>query len=284
MSLRIRVFCGIVSFASLMSSRGDEISRSTPAAADDPIVRLLGVAENVDAETSRRIGRFLKERQAIAKFLDGRRIVVSDEAIDRRLEDVERVLVRNGKDLATAVSAAGFSMEELRNALRVPIAWKTYLRSVVTEQTIADQFAAARHRYDGSTIDVAQIVLLARNDSDRVRSMATAQEALKRLNSSEIEFDAVVKRYSQSPSADSGGRLNAVRYYGDLPLAVTEWAFAADVGSVSEPIESSVGVHIVKLLGRKQGERSLEDARTQVIADISDRLWSDAIASENAGR
>lgn len=276
MTLRLCFVVGIVSGIVSLSPQGLAQDRTKlQDISDSELLSLLGAKNTDDARTR----RFLEERDAIGWFLAKHGVKATDEAVDRRLEDVERVLRAQGKTLDEALAAQQLNRDTLRAALRVPIAWKIYLGSVVTEEAIARQFEEHRHQYDGTMVELAQIFLRKTdsNPSSIDRLTVKAATICEEIAAGKKSFADAVKEFSQSPSATNGGLMGAVRFRGDVPTVVAEWAFSADVGDMSDPVVSPVGVHVIKLLERSPGSKSLEDVRTAVIEDLSDQLWERAL-------
>lgn len=254
-----------------------DLSQTEEAAS---IARLLGLPDGA-LETDSRASRYVQEREAVSRFLASRKIVATDEAITRKLDDVDRVFRARSTTLADALTAEGISREELQQALRIPIAWEVYLRTVITEERIQAAFDKNRQKYDGTTVSAAQVFLRPSDDRSKAELRSKAAALRTAIISGQKIFDEVARSESNAASAASGGQLGWIRYRGDVPQPVADWAFGAEPGDISEPIESSLGIHLVTVTGRKQGERSLEDARTEVVADLSDQLWSEAV---EAGR
>lgn len=278
----------------LQSSTAFGAEREAVDAEIAQVAKLYGLLDTPAAQRPKnfdeRIAAFVDERDRIGRFLKQKGVVATREAIDRRLESVERVLAREGKTLGEALAAAEIKETELRRALSVPVAWNQYLRLVLTDASIEREFDENRDHYDGTTLQLAQVFLVRRGvviaiassgpPNDGSESQREAEEIHTAIVSGEMSFEDAVAKRSESPSASDGGRMGPVRYRGDVPNEVATWAFTAKIGDVSSPIATPFGYHIVKVLSRNGGDRSLEDARTEVIAVLSDRLWADALASK----
>jgi peptidyl-prolyl cis-trans isomerase D len=92
---------------------------------------------------------------------------------------------------------------------------------------------------------------------------AAAAAALERINGG-ATFETVVEDATKGPPIDLG-----VVTAGDLPGAVGDAAFSADPGSVTGPVQSAFGWHLVEI-----GESTpsivqpLDDVRDQIVADL----------------
>ncbi|NBC48388.1 MAG: peptidylprolyl isomerase [Gammaproteobacteria bacterium] len=83
-------------------------------------------------------------------------------------------------------------------------------------------------------------------------------------------FDAVAAEVSQDPgTAESGGELGWIGR-GALDPAFEQAVFALEPDSLSEPVRSRFGYHLVEVLDVRGGEpRPFEDVRDELIADLS---------------
>lgn len=105
---------------------------------------------------------------------------------------------------------------------------------------------AASHilvQYKGATGSLPSVT------RSKAEAVSKAQALKERLNAGE-SFEAIAQAESDGPSGEQGGSLG---YFsrGDpsLPFAVKTSAFALAQGSISEPVESEFGYHIVRADG-----------------------------------
>jgi peptidyl-prolyl cis-trans isomerase SurA len=79
-----------------------------------------------------------------------------------------------------------------------------------------------------------------------------------------VDFGDLAKEYSDDPgSAANGGDLSWFQF-GKMVPEFNEAVFAmTDTGSVSQPVQSPFGYHIIKLLGKRPGA-SFDDLRSQI--------------------
>lgn len=85
----------------------------------------------------------------------------------------------------------------------------------------------------------------------REEALAIARDARARLLAGE-PFGAVAREVSEHASQRYGGVLGTV-WPGMLGPALDEFLFSAEVGEVSQPIESPVGVHVLQRIERDAG-------------------------------
>ncbi|QEG43678.1 peptidylprolyl isomerase [Roseimaritima ulvae] len=175
---------------------------------------------------------------------------------------------RRGDSLDQVAERAGSDMRSLGRDLVWKIGWAQYLRSRLTEENLQRFFDANRAKYDGTKVRVSHLfVPLAAGDPEAVRqSMENLQALAARIAAADdvaTEFAAAVREHSQSTSADNDGDLGWVGGQGDLPPAVSEAVMAAKVGQVVGPIRSPLGLHLLYVQQRRDGQLSREQMPDQ---------------------
>lgn len=103
-------------------------------------------------------------------------------------------------------------------------------------------------------------------EADWENTKATVQGFIDRINSGEAKFEDLAARYNQDSTKSTGGDLGQYITKDNSPY-VSEFNDAAftltEIGEITqEPIKSSFGYHIIKLLDKTEGA---EDARDTII-------------------
>ena len=83
-----------------------------------------------------------------------------------------------------------------------------------------------------------------------VNSQSEAADLKKQIDNKEISFEEAAEKYSKCPSKANGGDLG---YFG-RGMMVKEFetaAFDGEVGSVSEPVQTQFGWHLIKVIDKK---------------------------------
>jgi len=92
-----------------------------------------------------------------------------------------------------------------------------------------------------------------------------AEEVLKLAREGK-DFESLAKKYSQGPSAPSGGDLGYFRKE-DMVKEFSRAAFALNVDEVSDLVLSPFGFHIIKMVDRRGGEAvSFDDVKDKIKA------------------
>lgn len=228
----------------------------------------------------------LIDRALIAVFLSKRKIAAPERELESQLALVKRLAGPQEADSAAVLARLGLTESSLREHLALPLAWKVYVRRTVTDEQVRAWFAEHRAEFDGTEVRASQIVITVRESAD-ADAWANAEKLLRDVRADIVAgkqtFADAARMYSTSPSGKQGGDLGFFAYRGRLPVEVSAVAFALQPSEISEPFRTQFGVHLVTAVERKPGDLSLEDARAEVLAQMSSEMWQKQAAWERAG-
>ena len=92
------------------------------------------------------------------------------------------------------------------------------------------------------------------SENEKKRAKKTAQEIRRRLKDDPSTFPAIAKEESEDPeSAARGGDIGYI-VRGSAPPDFERAVFALSVGEISEPLETEVGYHIVRVQEKRAAE------------------------------
>jgi peptidyl-prolyl cis-trans isomerase SurA len=221
-------------------------------------------------------------------------VVVSPEQVNRMIAEIASRQNMTPEQMIQQAARLGLSAQryrqELEKQLRIQrLVEREVRRRVSISEAEIDERVAALAREDNTSnaeYEVAHISLLldnAEDDDERARLLATAREIQAELGAG-ADFEALARRYSDSPTADDGGHLGW-RPAAGLPDLFREAVTGLASGEVSDILDSPGGIHIVKLIGRRGGRSELvEQWRTRHILIPTGDGESTQVASETAAR
>ena len=216
-------------------------------------------------------------------------IRVGDERLNRTLL---RLAEQNGlplREFRNAVERDGYDFAEFREEIREEIMISEVRRLRIENQInisqrdIDDYIAmmesrgteADRHRYR-----IAHI-LIAVADGASSEEIGAARERTERVLDeirSGADFASMAVTHSDGQQALEGGDLGW-RQASDLPTVFGDAVLRLEVGDVSEPIHSTSGFHLVKLVDRRGSERQMiRQTRARHILITLDDLTDDTEA------
>lgn len=246
-------------------------NRLTPAQFEEDqrkqltIQRLLGVladaAHVTEAEVRERY-RFEQEKINL-QFI---RFSVSDNLSEVKItdEDVQKFYERNKESLKeplkVQVEYIPYSFEQFSGPVQL------------TDKEVEDYYNANRLTKFTTPKQAKVRYIMVRLDPGADAKQKEA--ALDRANRIVADarggknFAELAKKESQDPSAEKGGEIGWLNQ-GQLPEALDKQIFALAIGEISEPIETPVGFHIVKVEDIKEEKTlSLAEAKPVITREL----------------
>ncbi|MFQ5964372.1 MAG: peptidylprolyl isomerase [Candidatus Scalinduaceae bacterium] len=189
-----------------------------------------------------------------------------EEEINKFRENLKKNPDTKDKSLETVLEERGGSIEELRVALDISFAIDDYLEKTVPEEEIKEYFTKNIGNFNGETVTVSHIFIDTRNikDEEKLKEAKENIEKIKEKLDKGADFAELAGENSDCPSANNGGQLGTLGR-GEMVDEFTETAFATDVNSISEPVKTQFGYHIIKVTGKQEGkEVKYEDTKDKV--------------------
>ena len=246
-------------------------NRLTPAQFEEDqrkqltIQRLLGVladaAHVTEAEVRERY-RFEQERINL-QFI---RFSVSDNLSDVKItdEDVQKFYDRNKESLK----------EPLKVQVEyIPYSFEHFSGPVqLTDKEVEDYYNANRAtKFTTPKQAKVRYVMVRLDPGADAKQKEAAQIRANRIVAEARggkSFAELAKKESQDPSAEKGGEIGWLNQ-GQLPEALDKQIFALAKGEISEPIETPVGFHIVKVEDIKEEKTlSLAEAKPVITREL----------------
>ena len=164
--------------------------------------------------------------------------------------------------------------QQLDLQLSWQLGWPRFLKKYITDDNLQRYFDQHREQFDGTERRVAHI-LLKFSDKEAIEQLRARQVSLRQqINKGDLTFVQAAMNHSQSPSAKQGGDIGWISWNGPMPRAFTDAAFGTKPGTVSQPVQSTFGIHLVKCLEIKRGNGSWQEARDPLRNAIVRYLFS----------
>ena len=186
-----------------------------------------------------------------AKELD---LVTSDAEIEDQIKRLkEQNNVSTDEDFSKALAQSGLTIERLRDQLRRTVTLQRVVgREVNSKVDLSDDALRVLYEREKETWRVPEKAHLAEilvsNGDDSARAARRAKEASDLIKGG-AKFEAVVKDYSDGATKSRGGDLGLVAK-GELTSEIDKAVFSLPVGSVSDPIGTRFGWHLVKVIDK----------------------------------
>jgi peptidyl-prolyl cis-trans isomerase SurA len=193
-------------------------------------------------------------------------VSVTQKEVDRELDNRVRTLMDQVGGQEKLESYYGMPLSKIKRQFR-PLVEETLLiermrrqhmaNIRVTRSEVVDFWEAIKDSVPPlrDAIRLAHILLQDRISESSIQSaIAKANEARQEILDGKITFEEYASRYSEDPgSAANGGKLGTTNR-GDLVPEFEEVAYALEPGSISEPVVSPFGVHLIRL-NERTGEK-----------------------------
>lgn len=221
----------------------------------------------------------LIDRQLLRAFLAQKKVAADSQRLDAHLTQLKTRLKARGEDFDKLLAKSGFTEETLRRELTLPLDWDEYVRRQTTDEKLREVWKSRKHEFDGSEVRAAQIALKSDDPAADEKRLADLRQ---QIADKTISFADAAKKHSQAPAAAKGGDLGRFGFRGKQPPPYPQIAFGLKVGEVSAPFRSQFGVLLLTVTERIEGQLSLEDARPEILQQLSIEMQRDVLSRERA--
>jgi parvulin-like peptidyl-prolyl isomerase len=230
------------------------------------------------------------------QFLKKNAPPVDPKDVDARMSDLAAGLRQQNKSLADFCRDSKQTPEQIRANVAAVLQWNAFAHGRINDQDIEKYYRDNKDFFDKKQVHAAEIMLRVTSQADkaeRERMKAQLAELRAKILKNEITFGQAAKQYSQGPTKDQGegGDLEWFPHYkGILPESLLQAAFTLPPGQISEVVDSDYGVHLIKVIEKKDGEPSdfnkiKEDVRQIRIEEMQQEILRDLRQSaEKAGQ
>jgi len=194
----------------------------------------------------------------INQYLVRQRIPVTEEKVDQAIDVLKTQLSQEGSDLATEILRSGLSMDDVRKEYANRIRWVEFLNARATDAELKKFAASHKDLFNGTQVKASHILLKVDPQATPANKEKVRQKLLgikKDIEGGKIAFAEAANKYSEDP-ANAEGAGGDVGYFGLASGFIEEFAnaaFALKKGSISDPVETPYGFHLIQVTDRKEG-------------------------------
>ena len=223
----------------------------------------------------------LIERTLVKQEVSRLHLEVTDQEIDRAIDDVAR---RNGLEraqLRVEVERGGYTWDGYRGELRDNLQEMKFGQTVLRPRVNISE-NELKDAYLRSTANVPQeahvmaIFLSAATDGDAAAVVARAAAIVARARAGE-DFAALARETDQGPFGAQGGEMGRFRP-GELVASLDAAVAATATGTVSDPVVTDNGVFILKVAERSSAGGDYESMKDE----LSDQVFAVRMVDEQA--
>lgn len=220
------------------------------------LMGLLGFpAANPEALQSAALDRLVEDR---LKLYEAKRQGISStpEMIATGVEELSTNAKVTPEEFRSVLGKRGVSEQALNDMIEAEMVWREvirrqFARRVEPTDAEIDAEIALMQQQTGVSYHLAELGLPLKDQGRGETETRALAEQLYGELSAGGDFAKAVKRYSRAPSAKRGGDVGWVPT-NRLPTEVAIALSSLEVGQVTQPIQVSGGITILKLLERKE--------------------------------
>ena len=161
------------------------------------------------------------------------------------------------------------SLDYVRESIITSLSIQHYIEeAVLPEIEISDsEVEDSFNKMDqgGEKASVRHILLMTqgKNDQEKMNIRKKMEDILIRARSGE-DFAELARTYTEDPGSKSNGGLYENFTRGTMVKPFEEAAFSVPVGEISDVVETQYGYHILKIVDRGKGSKSIQELRPQI--------------------
>jgi peptidyl-prolyl cis-trans isomerase C len=230
----------------------------------EPLLKQAGPLPDNLPETARRE----LYREALSSLIDDLLLTqylhkyvppASAADVDRQMIQLVSGLKEKKMTLAELCKESQQSEAQIRSDIADDLQWNAFADKHITEQQLQQYYVGCKDFFDKVTVRASHIVLRVpptASAADKQAARARLQELRAQILAGKLDFAEAAKKNSQCVSAPKGGDIgNFVRKF-VVDENFARVAFSMKPGEVSDVVESSFGLHLIKVTERTPGTPS----------------------------
>jgi parvulin-like peptidyl-prolyl isomerase len=224
---------------------------------------------------------FLVDNALVDHYLELLKIGVEPKEVETQLETFKKDLAEAKQEYAKVLEKMELTEAELKVEIQNTLRWEKFVAQQGTDEKLKKLFEASPEIFDGSMIKARHILVTPETADEKgkaaalkkitdikaavdakiagaaVKVPADADNLAKQkaLNAaSDDAFSAAAREYSSCPTKRDGGMLIEFTRMGMMVEPFAKAAFELKPFTVSEPVATQFGYHLILVTGRKTGE------------------------------
>jgi peptidyl-prolyl cis-trans isomerase C len=225
----------------------------------------------------------LIDEMLMHQFLAKNAPPVTPAEVDARVALIAAELKKEKKTLADLYKEGDQTEAAFRADVSRTLQWEAYTRTKVSDADVERYYKENKDFFDKVMVRASHIVLrLPPNatEADRAKAKQQLTELRAQLMANKIDFAEAAKKYSQCPTAANGGDVGLIPRKMAVDENFARAAFSTPVNGISDIVQTSYGLHLIKVTERRPGEPSdfskiKEDVRFFCVDEMRMSLLND---------
>jgi parvulin-like peptidyl-prolyl isomerase len=201
----------------------------------------------------------LIDEMLMKQFLAKSAAPVTPAEIDGRVALITAELKKEKKTLADLFKEGDQTEAAFRADVVRTLQWEAYTKAKVSDADVERYYKENKDFFDKVMVRASHIVLrLPPNatDADKANAKEQLTNLRAQLVANKIDFAEAAKKYSQCPTAPNGGDVGLIPRKMAVDENFARAAFATPVNGITDIVQTSFGLHLIKVTERKPGEPS----------------------------
>ena len=228
----------------------------------------------------------LVNTKLLTLYLARQQVPVPPEKVDAAIEQLKQELKRDGEDLPTALLRTHVSIDDIRKEYESRLRWQEFVRKNASDATLHKYLNDHRDLFGGTIVRASQIqVNVEPNASEAMKEKARQKLASikKEIEGGTITFAAAANKYSEDPAnvGGAGGDLDYFTLSSGMVEQFTDVAFKLKKGTISDPVETPFGFHLIQVTDRKEGKPvDFEQNKPAILQTYAAELQKTVVTAE----
>jgi len=253
---------------------------------------------------------FLIENALVDQYLELLKVSVDAKEVETQLDTFKAEIKKAEKSFADVLEKMEITEADLKKEIHNQLRWDKFVATQATDEKLKKLFDTSPEIFDGSTVRARHVLITPETPDEKGRAAAlkkcqdikvavektiaaetaklpadgdnlTKQKAVNRVV--EDAFAAAAKESSTCPSKRDGGDLGEFTRMGSMVEPFAKTAFALKSHTVSDPVVTQFGYHLIVVTGRKPGEATKFDAVKPAVTEVYGSKLKEAVVEKMKG-
>ena len=213
-------------------------------------------------------------------------IAIANDEINSSMARMAQQSNMTREEIVTFLDEKGILEDTLRGQIEAELAWSQYVRRryggriTISDADIDEQYTRALEAFDQPRYLLSEILINPNGFQDNTSIEQAIQEIIKQLQAG-VDFGAIARQISSSPSAARGGDMGWV-YANQLDPRLQQVVTSLATGQISNPTPTPAGISILALRDKQEGGgksplRNQFDLLQVIVTGEANKLALDAI-------
>jgi peptidyl-prolyl cis-trans isomerase C len=195
----------------------------------------------------------------VNQFLAKQNITVTDKEVDEEYNALEQALKKDGQEIGIALATNGMTVAQVREEMKKKLRWRNYIRAVAKDDVLKKYVADNKDLFNRTQVRASHIVVRVEPTASPSEKETARQKlaAIKRdIDANKLTFADAANKFSEddgNKASPSGGDLGYFTRKGQFEPLFTAAAFGLKKGTISDPVETVFGYHLIQVTDRKEG-------------------------------